>query len=592
MIPQKALLPLLLLLFRPLGAPGMSFNSPYVIEQGITSGDSEVSVFAERFGAGKGRLHLVYTATNTMGGKSVFYRRESTIGASDFAAPVRVSPLDNNTNISQPDIYTDQNGVAHICYIGPNASNQAVFYARVNGASLTGPVRASPDSTTVAAYPQIAAVKFAGRSLVQPFIAYVGNDPTFGQTDTEVVLLIANPSSTTTFDTVLKLTDDADSTESNLAFDLTQSLPTGGSPAYLIQGAVVFNRGNTLRAVLSETGSSTGIGFGAERTLVNDIVVQSPALVVQSVLGSANGFVGHVAYRVNPSEIQYLQFARLPTGSDFQSERRSGFSFVSSPAYPSLTVVPDSTVDDRFQIPVTLCFYDNLGRVLNFARNTGGLSSNFGLPSTVGGTARPISSFTDTGLVSFAEVSRFDGPKVVATTFTGGANRLRAAGLRGTDFVLITEQGLTTPSPSPTPSVSPSPSPSASATATHSPTATASLSPTASASPTPSPTGATATASPTPSPTIIIPPTVSPTESPSPTASPITSPTPTGISSPTPSQTAAPTLSPTPDVVDRNEVIDTLLGFRPAPNPARLAQGDLNSDGFWDAADIIGFNLP
>jgi len=39
------------------------------------------------------------------------------------------------------------------------------------------------------------------------------------------------------------------------------------------------------------------------------------------------------------------------------------------------------------------------------------------------------------------------------------------------------------------------------------------------------------------------------------------------------------------------EIIDTLLGFRPAPSASRVAQHDVDANGFWDAGDVASFNV-
>ncbi len=594
-----------LLLALPALAPAMTFiNPPLTVKSAITSGYPDVSIFAERYGANRGRLHMVYVDSNAQGGRSIYYTRETDIGNNVFLTPVRISPL-NNSNYVDPDISVDRLGVAHICYAGPNldtpsiANDDAIYYARVgtSGAIALSAIRVSPDTTTVASSPQIAAVKFRNTSLVQSFIAYVGNDPV--GLDTDVYLLSSDSNSQNTFSTVGNVSNDTDSGENRIAFDLVESLPpTPGSSDYLIQGAVVWEKNTQLYVSTTFNASSTDVSFRAQQSLLGNVQADDPSLSIQSVNGAGNGYVGHLALRARDQAVPYLkyvQFAELPDAGTILKEERSSFSPVTQMTYPSITIEPYDSTDlsgsnfltARFNKPVSISFYDAFTRTLNVARNTGGLGSSFDIQE---GTPRPISSFTDTGFVSF-NPSNFasEGPKVIATTRVNLVHRLRVAGQLNTDLVLVLETGYTTPTPSPT--VSPSPtatgtvSPSATATPspTAGPTATATATPTASISP---------TASATPSPTTIIVPTPSQTASPSPTPSPTSVGTPIPTPSPTPSPTLGPTLTPTPDVVNRTEILDTLLGYRPAPTSGRVAMGDSDGNGFWDIADVIAFNIP
>ncbi|MCC6546347.1 hypothetical protein IT570_04185 [Candidatus Sumerlaeota bacterium] len=563
---------------------------------------TDVQVFAERYGANMGRLHVIYRAVNTSGGTGVFYTKEGGVGTNSFSAPLLVSPLDNKT-YTEPDISVDRNSVVHIVFVGKNPTipaNDAVFYAKVSaGGALTAAQKITPDTVTIAFSPQVAAVQHSGRSNVQAHVAYVSND-IGGGIDSDVYLLTSDAININNFGTPLNLTSDSDLGEQNVTFDLVEGLNSGGGPTdYLIQGALVYQRSNTLRAIMVTAATNQTIFFGAPVQIVAS--AQDPALAVQSVFQSANGYVGHLAFRPvsgGGALINYIQFAQA--GGTIYQETQSSFPAATSVSHASITVEPylvsertgNNFINARFDKDVTVSYADQSSRSLNAARNSGGISSSIAGGLGIAGNV-PLTPFTDTGFVSFFPSTFFSyGPKAVATTRVSGTDYIRVGGVLDNNVVLVQELGIT-PTPTATPTVSPSPSSvttTVTATPTHSPSPSSTSQPTASATATPSPTAAgsaTPSASPTSSPIII--PTASLTASPSPSVSPVftISPTP----SPSPSPSIGPTLTATPNIVTRTEIIDTLLGLRPAPSSARVAQHDTDANGFWDAGDVASFNL-
>ncbi|MCC7392981.1 hypothetical protein IT571_11565 [Candidatus Sumerlaeota bacterium] len=571
---------------------------PYIV---APTTQTQAKVFAERYGANIGRVHIVYLAQNTSGGTGVFYTRETGVGNNVFTTPLLVSPLDNKT-YNEPAISVDRYGTAHIVFIGDNptnAANDSVFYGKVSsGGALTAAQKITPDSVVVAFSPQVAAVQYRGRSVVQPHVAYISND-IGGGIDTDVYLLTADPLNPSNFGTPLNLSADTNSSEQNLTFDLVEGLNSGSGPTdYNIQGALVYERSNTLQAIMVSSASSTSIGFAAVQQLISN--AQAPALCVQSVFQSPNGYVGHLAFRPTQvaGEVNYMQFARDGSGTIAQ-EVLSSFTPATVATAPSVTVEPylpseltgTNFINARFDKDVSISYADQGSRSENAARNSGGISSS--IATALGIVANvPLTPFTDTGFASFFPSTFFSsGETVIATTRINSVDYIRICGVLGNNVVLLQEIGVPTPTVTPTPTVSPTASVTPSATPSISPSPSAQPTSTAgTATPTASPTSAaTATASPSPSPTPIILPTASltasPTATPPPTASPFVTPT------PSPSHTAGPTLTATPNNVTRVEIIDTLLGFRPAPSASRVAQHDVDANGFWDAGDVASFNV-
>ncbi|MEO8376089.1 MAG: hypothetical protein ABI579_00325 [Candidatus Sumerlaeota bacterium] len=580
-------------------SPAITFQTPPLVVAGTTFQDEQV--FAERYGVNRGRLHIVYRALNTSGGNGIWYTHETGVGNNVFTSPILVSALDNKT-YTEPDIAVDRNSTAHIVFIGKNPTvpaNDSVFYCKVSsGGSLTTAAKITPDTVTVAFSPQVAAVQFSGRSQVQPHVSYICNDLN-GGFDTDIYLQYGDPINTTTFTLPLALTADTETGEQNLTFDLVEGLNSGGgSSDYLVQGGWVYERNNSLYAIMITGGSTTSFNFSAPLSVV--ATAQLPSLAVQSVFRGGNGYVGHLAYRSTSSgspQVQYTQFAI--SGGAIVQETQSSLPAATTISYPSVTVEPylateltgTNFVTARFDKDVTVSYADQSSKSLNAARNSGGIgatiASALGIANNV-----PLSPFTDTGFATLAPSILFSfGPKTVATTRINTTDYVRVGGVLDNNVVLVQELGSPTPTATATPtvSVSPSVSPVASATASVSPSPSSTAGLTLTATPSLSPTSVTTvTPSLSPTATPIIFPTASLTASP--TASASATPSPFTTASPSPSPTVGATFTPLPNDVTQLEIIDKLLGFPPVQTAQRVAQHDSDGNGFWDAADVASFN--
>lgn len=566
-------------------AVAISWNQPLTLASNVGTADPQVAIVAERFGANRGRLHVAFVGANAQNGTTVYYLRETGVGTSVFQPVKALSSQTAARTVTSPDIAIDGLGVAHVCWIETISANQAVVYARANDSAIDGPVQVSPVQQTSASSPAIAAVQLTGDFAPRAYIAYVGDDLS-AESDSEVLVMGNSPSNPFTFEFPVNLTFDTIGGDTNVSFDLIRSL--GGASA--VQGSIVFERASNIYAIPLTGSSPSSIIFGLKepvRLNPTGILAFQPSVTVQSVFDAANGWVGHVTYRGSESGLvgpRYLQFARLPNASDFNIEPGSGLPFSNAFTYPSTIVVPDTVVEARWDKPASIVFFDNTSSSLSAARNSGGISSLFGLLAVGGSNPKPITSFSnDVGTLNLSPLPSSEGPRLVANTPFSGTDRLRVVARQGSNLVLINEFPL--PNPTPTPTATPSPTP----TAVPSPTPTRTPSPTATATQVPTPTTtatATASASPTPSPTAtFFPPTPSPTRTgtPSPTSSPTVSPTFTPSPSPTPLQS----VTPTPDTVNAAEIIDTMLGLLPTPTAERFPRGDFNGDFVWDVADAI-----
>lgn len=551
-------------------AQALTFNTPLTVSSTGTS-DSQAVMFSERV-ENAGRLHLVWVS----GGK-ILYRRETTAGAGAFSSEVTVGTAAANASVGSPDLFVDDTGVAHVVWIQSGTGFQEIWYASVSGGnSVSGRAAITPAGTTQAAYPQVVARRFSAGGVNIPIVVYVGRDPIVNNQDTEILSLTrisgwVGPNN---------LTSDTVSGESNLAFDAVGALE---APA-VIQAAIVYEQNGRIFAMMSEGNSASALFFSAPVLLTPSLSGTTPDLAVQSVTGASNGYVGHVVFRSTVSSapvIQYLQFAALPDSGTVNTETLTVESQVFGSGQPSISVLPDSGVANRFNRQVLVGWTAN--NALRLRRNNGGLSGTFNL---VAGSSQPISTFSDAGTAGSGVLA--EGPGAVTAIVYNGTSKARAIATEGNGALLLyNESGLPNPTATPTPAPTTSPIP----TATLSPTAT----------PSPTPTGATAT------PTIA--PTVSPTSSPTPiiigTATPIRTTTPTPLTTPSPSATprptfpptvsptpAGPSVTPTPYVVNGATILDTLVSFIRTPTASEFAQGDRNADDVWDAGDLVKFLNP
>jgi hypothetical protein len=559
----------------PMLASAITLTGPVVVDAGAGLSDTQPAVAVDPSGSNAGRLHVVYLSIRPDASIGVAYRRESAPGSNVFGAPVLINASGAPGVITAPAIAVDAAGDAHVVWVRTANNIQHLWYSRVSGTTASNPVQITPSANRLANWPRIAALRFASGGPTRLVVAYVGNDLLVTPSDTEVQVISSVVGGA--WGSPVNLTRDTASGEQNLDMSLVESIASGG--AIVPQGAIVYEQAGSIFGLFVESATSTAINFGTPRLIASG-GASAPTVATQSVAGSVPFMVAHVAYRRSEGGstlVGYTQAALLPTGS-YTTARVDTLPLSNFPAWPSILVEPATTVAERFDKPVTVSWFDRTTRSLTAARNTGGLSADFGLT----GTTRPPSPFFDTGTLPVSSGFATDSPRVMARTVIGGVPRVRLAATEDNRLVLFGESAFPQPTPSPTPS--PSPSPSASPTASVSPSAT----PTTGPSPTPSP-SATPSASPSPL-TTLPPPTVSPSFSatPSPSISPTISSTPsvsvTPSRTPTPSPSRTPTATPSPCVVTRAVMVRVLLA-RPFLCPG--AQLDLNGDGVVDIADLV-----
>src|SRR5690606_22237937 len=133
--------------------------------------------------------------------------------------------------------------------------------------------RATPSSVTRADFPAIAVTKLSSSGSPRAFIAYVGPDPLapVGQVDTELLVLsqLSNGSFSTT---QLNLTNDTESGETNVDFDLVRGLSTS-SFSNVVQGAIVFQKGQDIYVYLTNGSTDSGPVFLATPQLITTDIV-------------------------------------------------------------------------------------------------------------------------------------------------------------------------------------------------------------------------------------------------------------------------------------------------------------------------------
>lgn len=526
------------------------------------------ALFAERHGANRGRLHAAAIVPNPSDNNllRVVHAMEQSPNSQVFGEPrvVRDS-IPRSDNPRELDMVVDSAGVVHLAWVAGSTQGAFVFYGIVDGAGArSGQITLDTSIQPTGSLKIAAARTSSGSFRPTPVIAYVGRS-NFGGTVGNDILLLSRPGGTGNWSGPANVTRSPTTTESNVAFDLVDSLDGA-----LAQGAIVFQRGDDLYAAPTTGSSGNQVNFDTPHQISDNFNGEVPALVVQSLAGSANFYVGHVAYRSasgGSSRIEYLQFSRLQGGGGLTVERLTFSPPGAFPGRPMIAVEPDIDVNSRGNRRVSIAWKDEVNNSTYVVRNNGGISASF---NVVGPVPPPPSTFSTVAQLSNTEVR---GGGRFGKFFRNGQWRIALPILGGGAMQLALED---VPPPTPTPTVSPTPSPSPTVSPTASPTATptATPTPTATATPTVSPT---ATPSPTPTPT---------GSPPGPTASPTATP------SPTPTATAAPTATPTETPIGcepfRQIIIRRILG-RPSNCPPDTQ--DANGDGALDAADIVAVGL-
>ncbi|MCC5877266.1 MAG: hypothetical protein JJU11_13675, partial [Candidatus Sumerlaeia bacterium] len=426
------------------------------------------AIYTERYGSNAGLIHVVSISPNPNNNNQmqVRYVREQSPNTRNFGGSTLMGTFARDANPGSVDLVVDSAGVAHMVWLANEGSARHIFYGRAGAAPATGPVRVTPNWNTAAATPRVAAARLSSSGAPTPFIAYSGNFTSGGTVGTDILVLSGSPGNAGTWSGPVNLSGSVSSTERDLVFDLIDSLPsTGGVGANIVaQGAIVYESGNNLYTIHTTGSGGTQLFFSNPQLLSEGFEGQLPALVVQSLFGGSNGYVGHVAFRGTSGgipSVQYLQFAPLPTGN-FNVERFNTPAVGSFPGPPMIAVDPDNTVANRQNKRVSIAWQDTTSQSVYVVRNDGGFSSSFGLFES----SKPVTAFSGQGQLGPSANVR--GAGRFGRYFSGTQwKEVLPVNLNGS--MMLAVEDAPPPTPSPTPSMTPTPVPTISPTASPTP---------------------------------------------------------------------------------------------------------------------------
>ncbi len=374
----------------PLPAEDVEFEfSPMerVLDTGVEM-EPRRHAFTNRWlGAEQHHAHAVYVKRGTDNTLQVYYVRQTHGLTGVFAEPVSLGSA-GVTVSSDPDVYVDSEGVAHVTWTGRREYDgrvvDGVYYARADDTSVTPGRLVSPDRVVSASWPRIAAVRLLGEQESRPFIAFAGNHPSQTTQETDVLLLMGPKGGGTTGQFQLtNLTNAPGQGYRHINFDLVEGLEPEDSSQRAVQGAIVYQAGNRIDAILTNGSNPTGISFRSPSTLFTGESGQEfhPAFRVQSITPDNMGYAGHMAYKeYEDGPVHYMQFSAV-RGSGIDSEVfRAIFGWVGTTEYPSISVQADDVITWRSYKSVSITVYFPAERKLRVRRNTGGLSHKFELP--------------------------------------------------------------------------------------------------------------------------------------------------------------------------------------------------------------------